>query len=197
MDRLSFLHKEITLYNYTLIQQEFSNYYYNNVVKYGLVTQFFNAIDKTDCLEYCPNFLAWLADNNLSVRGITYIRAHSNTSEGIHIDSITEHYDPWDKLVSLALNIPITDNCSQTHTVWYKRISGTARNWKIENKVGLTLPFLNYSTDTKYSEIARTSLKTSTLLNIRVYHNVINPLSEDRVAVSIRFTTDPWWLIGL
>lgn len=195
MSRLNFLHKEIVLPNYCGIKDEFKSYYDEKIKDSGLITQFFNPIDKQNCMAHVPQFMDWVSRQNLKVRGITYIRAKPYTAEGIHIDSPTEHYNPWDNLVSLALNIPITQNCENSHTIWYKKINGRVRNDVINNTVNLDIPYVKYDLDTHFEEIERISLKTSTILNIRIFHNVVNPTDIDRVAVSVRFDVDPWWLV--
>lgn len=195
MSRLNFLYKELPIDNYQTIKQEFTNYYYNIALKKGIITQFYNPIDSLDCSSTAPYFMDWANSQQLSIRGMTFIRARPFFEERIHIDSITEHYDPYDNLITIALNIPITDNCPFSHTVWYKRTGGDPKNSSIYNPVGSNIPFVNSKDDTEFEEICRINLKTSTLLNIRIYHNVINPTDTERVAISIRFKKDPWWLV--
>lgn len=196
MSRKDFLYKEIEMDSYEEIRSQFIKFYQTDLEGSEWIPAFFNPVEIKYCLDNVPAFDYWCKEHNLTVRGTTFIRARPKKFEGIHIDCHLEHYTPEDGVMTLALNIPLTENCLQSDTIWYRVVDGVRRMDEIVNPIKF-IPFVMWNDGAKYEEIEKINLKTSTFLNIRVPHNVVNNSDSDRVAVSIRFTTDPWWLVGL
>jgi hypothetical protein len=121
-------------------------------------------------------FLGMEVDHTVLIVVNPFVKKH------IHID----HRD-----YKLALNIPLK-NCDNTVTEMWDCGSNKPTYALTKNNV----PYNNYDIN-QCKKITEFFLTKPIIFNTKIPHSVTNFSHQPRLAISIRFKSDPWELVGL
>jgi hypothetical protein len=128
--------------------------------------------------KHLPRLWEWFQDMNLDPLYIAYIWVEPHRAYPIHADLGSQ---------DLALQLPV-QGCYEVSTSiyislgepWLKQIEPTYWCWDRD----------------QVEQIAEYTLEDQPIIfNIKQIHSVVNRTTWTRHALSVRFRTDPWWLL--
>jgi len=143
----------------------------------------FVKLDVNDFKKQCPLFMQWADQKQLKIILAVGIKV---TADYKQPEVAIPHVDLMDDSRSIALNFPIS-GCEGTCTKMYNLIKGEQIN--IDLPDGTT--YSKFSDDSEFEEVAKFYLTKPTFFNTSVPHQLFGVEKQDRLALSLRFESNP------
>jgi hypothetical protein len=157
--------------------------YVNNHVTISM-TNAFDMLDTVHVFTHCYKLRSIIKELKLQPAVVGLVRSFPKQIAGNpHIDSGPQ---------SLAINFPVQD-CSNSTTNFYKPIGIDSEPVMVSKKHPNGTEYFHYENVT-WKLLDSYCLDTPVLLNVHVPHKVDHYGELNRLAISIRFNEDPWFL---
>lgn len=154
-----------------------------NTVSFDAVQDLFTQIPIARMIELSPTLGRWLDSFGYTVKRAAIVKCAANKMDySPHVDS---------DVSCLAINIPLY-NCDQTWTAFYDIVKGGFFQAYQENMA----IYYGVTVDAEFVEQCRYQLDRPLLINTKIPHAVFNPTDHMRLALTLRFSNDPWHLFS-
>jgi hypothetical protein len=182
----NFLYKKLDISAQTTSEIQFELLMYIHKYVTISMTNAFETLDIIHLLTHCKKLTNALTELGVRPAVAGLVRSFPKQVAGNpHIDSGPQ---------SLAINFPVQD-CEHSTTNFYKPIGIDSEPVIISKKHPNGTEYFHYENVT-WELLDSYCLDLPTLLNVHTPHKVDHYGDQIRLAVSIRFQTDPWFLVN-